>query len=48
VGYYKEREKRYKHFTILGQSLGSALLGLEALIRMPPDVFFGTYCNFGG
>lgn len=33
---------RYKRFTMLLQSLGSILVGLECLSRHPPDVFFDT------
>ena len=34
--------KRYPVLTLLGQSLGSMILGLEALIRHPPDIFIDT------
>lgn len=33
---------RYPIFTLLGQSLGSILLGLEALCAFPPDVYLDT------
>ncbi len=33
---------RWPHFTILGQSLGSLVLGLEALIKFSPNVFIDT------
>nr|CAB3221172.1 GDP-Man:Man(3)GlcNAc(2)-PP-Dol alpha-1,2-mannosyltransferase-like [Phallusia mammillata] len=34
--------KRYPVFTLLGQSLGSIILGLEALFKFPPDVYLDT------
>lgn len=34
--------ERYPYFTMLGQSVGSMVLGLEALWRFNPHVFFGT------
>ncbi|KAH8314805.1 hypothetical protein KR067_001283, partial [Drosophila pandora] len=34
--------KKYPHFTLLGQSLGSMVLGLEALLKFPPDIFIDT------
>lgn len=34
--------EKYPYFTLLGQSLGSMLLGLEALLKFPPDVFIDT------
>ncbi|XP_022222868.1 GDP-Man:Man(3)GlcNAc(2)-PP-Dol alpha-1,2-mannosyltransferase [Drosophila obscura] len=34
--------KTYPHFTLLGQSLGSMLLGLEAICKFPPDIFIDT------
>lgn len=34
--------ERYPYFTMLGQSLGSVVLGLEAAFRYPPDVFIDT------
>ncbi|XP_030375395.1 GDP-Man:Man(3)GlcNAc(2)-PP-Dol alpha-1,2-mannosyltransferase [Scaptodrosophila lebanonensis] len=34
--------KKYPHFTLLGQSLGSMILGLEALCKFPPDIFIDT------
>ncbi|KAH8295718.1 hypothetical protein KR018_005692, partial [Drosophila ironensis] len=34
--------KNYPHFTLLGQSLGSMVLGLEALLKFPPDIFIDT------
>lgn len=33
---------KYPYFTLLGQSLGSIILGLEALCRFPPDIFLDT------
>ena len=35
--------EQWPRLTLLMQSLGSVLLGLEALLRFPPDVFFGAY-----
>ena len=32
----------WPHFTILGQNLGSIILGLEALFKFAPDVFMDT------
>lgn len=34
--------ERYPRFTLLGQSLGSMWLGLEALLKFQPDVFIDT------
>lgn len=34
--------EKYPYFTLLGQSLGSVILGLEALCRFPPDIFLDT------
>ncbi|XP_036670678.3 GDP-Man:Man(3)GlcNAc(2)-PP-Dol alpha-1,2-mannosyltransferase [Drosophila suzukii] len=34
--------KNYPHFTLLGQSIGSMVLGLEALCKFPPDIFIDT------
>lgn len=34
--------KYYPVFTLLGQSVGSIILGLEAAIRRPPDIFIDT------
>ncbi|BES87779.1 Glycosyl transferases group 1 [Nesidiocoris tenuis] len=34
--------ERYPYFTILGQSLGSVFLGIEALIAFLPDVYIDT------
>ncbi|CAF1185797.1 unnamed protein product [Didymodactylos carnosus] len=34
--------KYYKMFTLLGQSVGSILLGLEALLRFVPDIYFDS------
>lgn len=34
--------QRYPHFTLLGQSLGSMVLGLEALLQYQPDVYIDT------
>lgn len=33
---------RYPHFTLLGQSLGSMVLGMEALFKYQPDVYIDT------
>jgi len=33
---------RYPVFTLLGQSIGSVILGLEALFRFTPDIFLDT------
>ncbi|CAK8675221.1 unnamed protein product [Clavelina lepadiformis] len=33
---------RYPFFTLLGQSLGSVFLGMEALLLYPPDIFLDT------
>lgn len=32
----------YPHFTILGQSIGAMLLGLEALLKLAPDIYLDT------
>lgn len=37
--------KIYPHFTLLGQSLGSVFLGLEALTKFTPVIFFDT-CGY--
>lgn len=34
--------KKYPIFTLLGQSIGSMILGLEALIKFPPDIYLDT------
>ncbi|XP_058985141.1 GDP-Man:Man(3)GlcNAc(2)-PP-Dol alpha-1,2-mannosyltransferase [Musca domestica] len=34
--------KKYPCFTLLGQSIGSILLGLEALCKFPPDIYIDT------
>lgn len=34
--------KRYPLLTLLGQSIGSLILGIEALVRYPPDVYIDT------
>ncbi|KAM7357389.1 ALG11 alpha-1,2-mannosyltransferase [Cochliomyia hominivorax] len=34
--------KRYPIFTLLGQSIGSMILGLEALLKFPPDIYLDT------
>ena len=34
--------KTYPHFTVLGQSLGSMVLGMEALMKCTPLIFFDT------
>jgi len=34
--------KMYPYFTMLGQSLGSLILGIEALSNCAPDIFFDT------
>nr|CAG4641755.1 EOG090X07J8 [Eurycercus lamellatus] len=33
---------RYPHFTLLGQSLGSMVLGMEAINKLVPDIFIDT------
>ncbi|CAG8439163.1 8868_t:CDS:10 [Acaulospora morrowiae] len=33
---------RYPRFTLLGQSIGSIILGYEALDKLKPDIFFDT------
>ena len=33
---------RYPRLTLLGQSFGSVLLGMEAFLRLVPDVYFDT------
>nr|CAG4646314.1 EOG090X07J8 [Macrothrix elegans] len=33
---------RYPHFTLIGQSLGSLVLGFEALMKLVPDIFIDT------
>lgn len=33
---------RYPRFTLLGQSLGSIVLGMEALLKYQPDIFIDT------
>ncbi|TDG39102.1 hypothetical protein AWZ03_014477 [Drosophila navojoa] len=44
--YLKQRQwveaRKYPHFTLLGQSLGSIVLGLEAICKFPPDIFIDT------
>ncbi|XP_055625508.1 GDP-Man:Man(3)GlcNAc(2)-PP-Dol alpha-1,2-mannosyltransferase isoform X1 [Toxorhynchites rutilus septentrionalis] len=44
--YLKKRKwveaKRYPMFTLLGQSLGSMFLAMEALLKLQPDVFIDT------
>ncbi|XP_055371937.1 GDP-Man:Man(3)GlcNAc(2)-PP-Dol alpha-1,2-mannosyltransferase [Condylostylus longicornis] len=44
--YLKKRHwvepQMYPYFTILGQSIGSMILGLEALCKFPPDVYLDT------
>lgn len=39
---YWVEAKRYPHFTLLGQSLGSMVMGLEALLQYQPDIFIDT------
>lgn len=39
--YWVEAE-RYPRFTLLGQSLGSMVLGMEALLKYQPDIFIDT------
>lgn len=34
--------EKYPYFTLLGQSLGSMLLGLEALLKHPPNILIDT------
>ncbi|KAF0534772.1 glycosyltransferase family 4 protein [Gigaspora margarita] len=35
-------DSRYPRFTLLGQSLGSIVLGFEALKKLTPDIYFDT------
>ena len=35
-------DKYYPMFTLLGQSLGSVVLGIEAMIKFIPDIYFET------
>ncbi|XP_060237431.1 GDP-Man:Man(3)GlcNAc(2)-PP-Dol alpha-1,2-mannosyltransferase isoform X2 [Meriones unguiculatus] len=39
---YLVEDSRYPHFTLLGQSLGSILLGWEALTQLVPDVYIDS------
>lgn len=39
---YWVEAKRYNYFTLLCQSIGSMILGFEALRKFPPDVFIDT------
>ncbi|NP_898965.1 GDP-Man:Man(3)GlcNAc(2)-PP-Dol alpha-1,2-mannosyltransferase isoform 2 [Mus musculus] len=39
---YLVEDSRYPHFTLLGQSLGSILLGWEALMQRVPDVYIDS------
>lgn len=39
---YLVEDRRYPHFTLLGQSLGSILLGWEALMQCVPDVYIDS------
>ncbi|KAM6178560.1 GDP-Man:Man(3)GlcNAc(2)-PP-Dol alpha-1,2-mannosyltransferase [Rhynchocyon petersi] len=39
---YLVEDSLYPHFTLLGQSLGSVLLGWEALMRCVPDVYIDS------
>ncbi|XP_017657242.1 GDP-Man:Man(3)GlcNAc(2)-PP-Dol alpha-1,2-mannosyltransferase isoform X1 [Nannospalax galili] len=39
---YLVEDGRYPHFTLLGQSLGSILLGWEALMQCVPDVYIDS------
>lgn len=36
-------EKTWKHFTLLGQALGSIILANEALNQIVPDIFIDTH-----
>lgn len=38
---YLVEDSTWRHFTLLGQSLGSVVLGHEALMAVIPDVFIG-------
>lgn len=43
LGYRKWVEaEKYPYFTLLGQSIGSMVLGLEALLKSPPDILIDT------
>lgn len=33
---------RYPIATMIGQSVGSMIVGLECILRFPPDIFFDT------
>ncbi|CAJ0751728.1 10118_t:CDS:10 [Entrophospora sp. SA101] len=35
-------DRRYPRFTLLGQSIGSMVLGYEALNKLTPDIYFDT------
>ncbi|XP_044141989.1 GDP-Man:Man(3)GlcNAc(2)-PP-Dol alpha-1,2-mannosyltransferase isoform X2 [Bufo gargarizans] len=39
---YLVEDRLYPHFTLLGQSLGSILLGWEALVKCVPDVYIDS------
>ncbi|XP_056418007.1 GDP-Man:Man(3)GlcNAc(2)-PP-Dol alpha-1,2-mannosyltransferase isoform X2 [Hyla sarda] len=39
---YLVEERLYPHFTLLGQSLGSILLGWEALVKCVPDIYIDS------
>jgi alpha-1,2-mannosyltransferase len=39
---YLVEDSTWKHFTLIGQSLGSVVLGFEAIRKLSPDVFIGT------
>lgn len=38
---YLVEDSTWKHFTLIGQSLGSVVLGYEAIRKLSPDVFIG-------
>lgn len=38
---YLVEDSTWKHFTLIGQSLGSVVLGFEAIRTLSPDVFIG-------
>ncbi|XP_077154246.1 GDP-Man:Man(3)GlcNAc(2)-PP-Dol alpha-1,2-mannosyltransferase [Ranitomeya variabilis] len=39
---YLVEDRLYPHFTLLGQSLGSILLGWEALVKCVPDIYIDS------
>lgn len=39
---YLVEDATWKHFTLIGQSIGSVFLGYEAIRKLSPDAFIGT------